>query len=138
MLLPVAVPIAAACSGAGEGRMSTGSISLRVLAEPRDLSMATRGDFQVGIAAANRGAVHVDPELHLARLLVDGKDSLVFSEALLNGFRDARWDDLPPGETVSMSWGSMGEQLFASPGAYTLKLTRGDIESAPVVVRVSP
>ena len=138
LVLAAAAPTVAACSGGGAGRMSTGSISVTVLAEPRDLSMATRGDFQVGIAATNHGHAAVDPELHLARLLVDGRDSLVFGDAIGNGIREGKWWDLPPGETVSMRWGSMGEALLPGPGSYTLKLTLGDVESAPVVVRVRP
>lgn len=118
--------------------MSTESISVKLLAEPRDLSMTTRGDFQVGIAATNRGTAAVDPELDGARLRVNGEDSLAWSDAIGNGRREARWDDLPPGESVSMTWGSLGKALFPGPGTYRLELSLRSIQSAPVVVHVRP
>lgn len=118
--------------------MGTEAVSVRLLAEPLDLSMATRGDFQVGIAATNRGAVPIDPGLDHARLLINDQDSLAWSDAILNGHREARWYHLPPGESVSLSWGSMGEIFFPRPGAYTLKLKLDAVQSAPVVVHVRP
>jgi hypothetical protein len=127
----------AACPNEG-GSMSTEPIELELLAEPRDLSMTTRGVFEVGIVASNRGAAPVDPALDRARLLINGEDSLPWSDAIGNGLREARWFQLPPGESVSMSWPSMGEIFFPGPGVYTLELRLRDIESAPVVVHVRP
>ncbi len=118
--------------------MRTEAVSVMLLAQPLDLSMTTRGDFRVGIEATNRGAAPIDPGLDRARLLINGEDSLAWSDAILNGHREARWYRLPPGETVSMSWGSMGEIFFPRPGVYTLKLELGAIQSAPVVVHVRP
>jgi hypothetical protein len=137
-ILAAMASIAATCPGRGAGSMSTEPLSVKLLAEPRDLSMSTRGEFQVGISATNRGAATLEPELERARLLVNGEDSLAWSDAILNGHREASWFELPPGESVSMSWGSMGGIFFPGPGAYTLKLTLRELDIAPVVVHVRP
>lgn len=130
--------MAVACREEGSPSMGTEAVDVRLLAEPHALSMSTRDDFQVGIAATNRGTATIDPALDRARLLVNGKDFLAWSDAIGNGLREANWFELPPGETVSMSWSAMGELLFPTPGEYTLKLSLGNTESTPVVVRVRP
>ncbi len=65
--------------------MRTEAVSVMLLAQPLDLSMTTRGDFRVGIEATNRGAAPIDPGLDRARLLINGEDSLAWSDAILNG-----------------------------------------------------
>lgn len=118
--------------------MSTDAISLQLFAEPRNFSVAGRDEFEVGIVATNWGAEVVDPELHRARLLINGRDSLIWADAIANGLRQPEWSALPPGGTVSMSWPSMGEAFFPEPGVYALQLRVGHIEAPPVAIRVSP
>jgi len=131
------LPVRKGCEGAAQD-MSTDAIHLKLLAEPHDLFMAERGKFEVGVTASNRGTEVVDPELYRARLLINGRDSLVWSDAIGNGYREAKWFALPPGDSVSMIWTSMGESFFPRPGVYTLILRLSHIEAAPVVVRVRP
>jgi hypothetical protein len=65
--------------------MSVDPIEIALLATPRELSMRGRTAFEVGIIATNRGTTTVEPHLDLARLLIDGHDSLQWSEAIVNG-----------------------------------------------------
>jgi hypothetical protein len=118
--------------------MSNDSIQLMLLVEPRHFSMAERHKFKIGIAATNKGTEVLDPQLHFARLFINDEDSLTWGEAIANGHRDAIWFALPPGGTTSMIWPSMGYFLFPAAGEYTLMLRLGNIETAPIVVRVLP
>lgn len=111
-------------------------VELTLLARPLELSMSTRGEFEIGISATNRGTTTIDPALYRTRLLINDEDSLPFSDAIGNGVREREWFELAPGETVSMSWPSMGEIFFPVPGTYTLKLNLGGVESEPVAIRV--
>jgi hypothetical protein len=122
----------------------------RVSAEPRDLvdvalhvdpselTVSQRRSFKISIAATNRADATVDPELHHVRLLVNGRQSKAWSLAIGNGKREPRWFALPPGETVSMTWSSLGESLLTGPGEFSLALLANGRKSAPVLVRVRP
>ena len=116
----------------------TEAIHLSLLAEPREFAMAERDKFDVGVMARNLGKETIDPELHRARLLINGRDSLQWGDAISNGVREEKWYSLPPGESVSISWGSMGAALFPDSGEYILRLRLGTFEAEPIVVRVRP
>jgi hypothetical protein len=118
--------------------MNKDSIQLKLIAEPRQFSIAERHNFMIGIAATNKGSKILDPELFAARLIINGKESLTWSEAIANGHREADWFALPPGETVSMNWPSMGESFFPVPGEYTLMLRLGNKETSPIAVSMLP
>lgn len=110
--------------------MTSVTVSLR--AEPTALTMAERHTFRLTLDAVNTGETTIDPELHLARLLVNGEESTAWGLAVGNGRRPATWTALPPGEAVSMTWGALAESLFPRPGTYSLVLTLGE-RRAPVV-----
>jgi hypothetical protein len=112
------------------------AIDVELRAEPVELTVSERGHFTVSIAATNRGDAAVDPELHRTKLLVNGTESKAWSLAIGNGQREAKWFALPPRETVSMSWSSLGESLLTGPGEFLLTLVYDDKASAPVRVRV--
>lgn len=114
--------------------MNKNQIELKLIADPLQFSFAERARFRIGIAATNRGSEVIDPELHLTKLFVNGKESRAWSLAIGNGKRDAKWFALPPGEEVSMCWSTLGDSLFPAPGEYTLKLNLNNIESQTVVV----
>jgi hypothetical protein len=113
-------------------------VEIELLAEPRVLAMRERGRFEAGFVVSNTGATTVDPLLHLARLLINGEDSLQWGEAVGNGLREEEWFALPPGRSFSASWSSLGEVFFPAPGDYTLQIRLGAAESALAVVRVEP
>lgn len=92
----------------------------------------------IGFAATNMGAGVIDPELFGVRLFINDEDSLIWGEAIANGHREANWFALPPGNTVSMSWSTLGDSLFPVPGEYALKLRLDNVESPAVVVRLLP
>ena len=116
--------------------MKKEAIHLEFKAEPLKLTMSERKQFKLSVAATNGGSEVVDPELHRARLFVNGKESKAWSLAVGNGKREAKWSALPPGETVSMTWSSMGESILTGPGTFTLVLRLDETELAPVRVRV--
>lgn len=135
--LAVGLTLLAACGAqSAKGMDDTPPIRLQLLAEPLRLSMAGRTAFKVGLAATNLGAGTVDPQLHRTRLLVDDRDVPAWSLAIGNGRREDRWFALPPGETVSLTWTSLGERLFPAPGDYVLTLRLGGTSSPAVQVRV--
>lgn len=111
-------------------------IRLELIAEPLTLAMADRKAFKVGLAATNRGAATVDPQLHRTRLVVNDRDAPAWMLAVGNGRREAKWLALPPGETVTLTWTSLGESLFPAPGEYVLTLRLDGASSPAVWVRV--
>ena len=95
-----------------------------------------RKDFKISVSAINQSNKAYDPDLYLTMLVVNGKESEVWRHAIGNGRRESKWYSLPPGETTSMSWSTMGEQLFPEPGEYILELQLRDIKSESVKVTV--
>jgi len=92
--------------------------------------------FKISISATNRGTEEVDPELHQASLFINGQNSLAWSETISNGRREEKWFALPPGDSVSMSWATIGKSLFPTPGDYTLELHYGGRVMDPIQVQV--
>ncbi len=113
-------------------------IEVALRAEPLQLTLAERKNFKISIAATNRGGTTVDPELHRAKLSVNGKESKVWSLAIGNGKREAKWFALPPGETVSLTWSALGESLLTGPGEFSLALRFNEKEIPPIRVQVRP
>jgi hypothetical protein len=116
--------------------MIKGTIKLVLGVEPQKLTMSERKNFRISLSATNEGGVIIDPHLHEAKLFVNGKESKVWSLAIGNGKREAKWFALPPGETVSMTWSSMGESLLTRPGVFTLALRFDEMQLAPIQVQV--
>ena len=116
--------------------METDSINVRITAEPLRLTMSERKSFKISIVATNQGSEVINPELHRAKLSVNGKESIVWTLAIGNGGRELKWRALPAGETVSMTWSSMGESLFPDPGDFALVLHYKDAELPPTKVQV--
>jgi hypothetical protein len=112
------------------------TVELKLLTRPLEFRMQERDRFEIGLTATNRGKRAVDPELGSVQLLVNGENSLVWADAIQNGYRDGNWFALPPGESVSMTWPRMGEALFQQPGLYRLQLRLGNNESVAVNVKV--
>lgn len=118
--------------------MTERRIKLQLHAEPEPLTVATRDRLRLSVTATNEGAEAVDPQLHRAELRVNGERSSAFGLAIGNGKRDPRWFALPPGESVSMTWSSLGEALLPGVGQFTLRLALDDAEAEPVTVAVLP
>ena len=114
------------------------TVELRLDAGPATLTADTRDQFELTLTAANTGAETVNPELHRTELQVNGRRSRAFSSAVSNGRREERWFALPPGESVSMTWSTLGKSLFPEPGEFTLVLSHDGREAEPVVVSVAP
>ncbi len=111
-------------------------IEVQLTADPVNFPISDIETFQISISATNQGADIIDPELYRARLSINGQDSLMWSDTISNGRREEKWFSLPPGETVSMSWSSIGQFLFPAPGEYTLELHYGNQVLSPVQINV--
>ncbi|MBC7775973.1 MAG: hypothetical protein H7246_11110 [Phycisphaerae bacterium] len=105
-------------------------------ASPLNLSLLERDQFKVTISATNHGASIADPELHLAELYVNDIPSKPWSLAIGNGKREAKWTALPSGETISMTWATLGEALFPEPGEYILILKHKSTTLPPIKVQI--
>lgn len=116
--------------------MKNETLKLEIRAAPLQLAMPERKNFKISIAATNQGDKVIDPELNRAKLFINGKESKVWGLAIGNGKREAKWFALPPGDTVSMGWSSMGESLFPAPGEYTLVLHFDNRKWEPIQVHV--
>ncbi len=113
-------------------------MALELGAEPVRLPLEARDCLALSITATNTGSEVVDPELHRAQLLVNGEPSSAWSLAIGNGPREPRWFALSPGESVTMSWSSLGSAVLPEPGEYRLELRLDDVRSRPVRVVVEP
>jgi hypothetical protein len=108
---------------------------VKLLVSSSAISMKDRKSFSVGIEVENTSNGPVAPNLDTATLTANGAHAYAWDLAIQNGARDARWDALPPGEKLTMSW-PLGEALFEKPGDYKLELKLGAHE-ATASVKVS-
>ena len=111
-------------------------IQLSLRAEPASLPVAARDRLQLTLSATNVGMEIIDPELSRADLLVNGERSDAFALAVGNGRREEKWFALPPGDSVSMTWSTLGETVLPGPGDYILVLSLDGEQAAPVTVTV--
>ncbi|TFG45161.1 MAG: hypothetical protein E4H31_03085 [Dehalococcoidia bacterium] len=121
----------------GRQNMKTEKIKAKLTVEPLQFTMEERKKLKITIAATNLQDDVIDPELYRARLFINDRDSLIWADTISNGLRETKWFALPPGETVFMTWSSLGEFLFPSPGEFILVLRLGDMELAPIQVQVN-
>jgi hypothetical protein len=112
------------------------SIQLQLVADPLQFSISEVTSFKISISATNQGDKVIDPELHFAQLFVNDKESMAWNLAISNGHREDKWFALPPGETTSMTWSSLGRSLFPTSGDYSLVLRYFGQELEPIQVRV--
>ncbi len=101
-----------------------------------EFNYSERNMFQISIHANNSGKTIIEPDLYFTSLLINGIESEVWRHAITNGRRKANWYFLPPGEKASMSWSTMGDQLFPVPGEYILQLQLRSIKSNQVKIIV--
>ena len=118
--------------------MGEQAIRLELRAEPSRFNMATRDRLRLSVTATNESSEVVDPGLHRAELRVNGERSSAFGLAIGNGRRDPKWFALPPRESVSMTWSSLGESLLPGVGEFTLVLAHDGREAEHVTVSVLP
>lgn len=111
-------------------------IILILSVNPLVFHFSERNDFKLTLIAKNPGKKMFNPELHLTKLIVNGKESIFWIETIGNGHRESKWFSLPNGETTSMTWSTMGEQLFPQPGEYILQLQLRNTKSDSVNVTV--
>jgi len=132
-----------ACGHGSDGAAPTSAkrnpmsqLDLKLLVAPVTLAMADRPRVKVGFEITNRSAAVIDPKAWDAVLLVNGQRAPAWDLTVQNGVHDDTWTQLPPNQTLSMSW-PLGEALFEAPGDYHLVLQLAGAESK-VDVRVTP
>ena len=116
--------------------MKKEKLTLILSATTLELNFSLRNNFIIAMTVTNDGDMIIDPELHLTRLMVNGKESFAWMEAVGNGHRESGWFSLPPGKSVSMSWATLGDQLFPAPGEYILQLQLKTVKSEQVKIIV--
>jgi hypothetical protein len=121
-----------------EQNSNLNQIDVLIEADPTVFPISDISAFKISISATNRGSEEIDPELNQASLFINGQDSLAWNETIGNGRREEKWFALPSGESVSMSWSTIGRSLFPTPGDYTLELHYGGRVMAPIQVQVLP
>lgn len=116
--------------------MDAEKIEISFTAEPLRLTMAQRKNFKLTFSATNKGDEVINPELHAAKLFVNGQESIPWTLAISNGARETKWSALPPGETVSMSWSTLGKAMFPALGKFELVLHYFDQKLPAIYVEV--
>jgi hypothetical protein len=130
------VPVERSAEATKGSTMNTDQIQLKLIVAPTKFSLAERQQFKIGIEATNQGTQVIDPKLYRVQLFINGEESMIWNETIGNGRREAKWYALPPHETVSMTWSSMGTQLFPSAGDYSLVLQLGNTTLEPITIHV--
>jgi hypothetical protein len=90
--------------------------------------------LQINFALANDGRETISLPIDTSEIIVNGealKDSALI---LANGPRDARWNALPPGDSLRFGY-AMGDR-FKEPGIYTVSWKGDGFESPAIVFRV--
>lgn len=116
--------------------MKKENISIQLSTNTETIILSKLKNFEISISGTNHGNRVVNPEFQMTDLYVNGVKSMTWMLAIGNGIREAKWYSLPPNETTSMSWSTMGEQLFLVPGDYTLQLRLRNIKSNSIKITV--
>ena len=111
-------------------------VMLILSGDPLNFYFSERNSFKLTITAKNERDSAFNPELHFTKLIVNGEESIFWTETISNGHRESKWFFLPPGETTSMTWSTIGGQLFHEPGEYILQLQLRDIKSDEIKISV--
>lgn len=108
--------------------------TVQLQVDPATLTMAQLPEMQIGVKVWNRTEKAFDPQLHMFQLEVNGERSMAFSLAASNGKREAKWFDLPPGDSTDFVWPTLALSIFEQPGDYKLQLKTPLGEAEPVQV----
>ena len=93
-------------------------------------------NLQINFALVNDGRETINPAIASSSIIVNGAALKDSGFILGNGPRDARWDALPPGD--SLRFGYVLGDYFKEPGIYTVSWKGDGFESSAVVFRVLP
>lgn len=93
-------------------------------------------DLSIEFTLVNDGDKVVDPKISESRIVINGKELADSKMILGNGPRDARFEALPPGESVRFSY-ALGS-YFQEPGIYRVSWAGPAFHSPDTVFRVLP
>jgi hypothetical protein len=113
---------------------STPSLTTTMIVKPLRLSKAELDSFELALSVLNQSSETLDPQLHNAALLVNGKASMAAMLTFGNGRRQAEWFTLPPGKEARIHWNMWN--IFEGPGRYELVLDWWGLHD-PVVVTIT-
>ncbi|HKB38286.1 MAG TPA: sigma-70 family RNA polymerase sigma factor [Gemmataceae bacterium] len=94
------------------------------------------GTLQINFALVNEGDRVIDPKLPSSRIVVNGKPLPDSGRIFGNGPRDARFEALPPGDSLQFSY-ALGKH-FEKPAVYRVHWEGEGFRSAEIVFRVLP
>jgi hypothetical protein len=112
----------------------TSPLTTTMIVKPLRLSMAELDSFDLALSAVNNSSETLDPQLHTAKLLINGKVSLAAMLTFGNGIRGEEWFALPPGKEARIHWNMWN--IFEGPGRYELVLDWWGLHD-PVVVTIT-
>ena len=118
---PVATAAATSDAAVTTADSATGTVTWKLSASTRRLSMATRADWRLRVAATNAGSSVTRPSIASLRFRVNQQPSFGADLAFSNGIMEAGWMALDPGKSV-MTERAVGLKLFTTPGAYQIEL----------------
>ena len=93
-------------------------------------------DLSIHFTLVNDGGETLDPQLTASNIIINGKELKETGFILGNGPRDARWNALPPGESLRFNY-ALGE-YFKEPGIYEVAWKGKGFEAPAIVFRVMP
>jgi hypothetical protein len=93
-------------------------------------------DLMIHFTLVNDGTDSVGPKVGSWRLVVNGEELEDSNFIFANGPRDARWTELPAGE--SLRFGYALEKYFSEPGVYRVSWRGEGFETLPIEFRVMP
>ena len=105
------------------------------ISDPLSQEGWTKG-IAIHFTVVNDGSAPLDPKIVASKIIVNGKELEDSGFILGNGPRDARWDALPPGDSLRFTY-ALGE-YFKEPGIYKVSWKGEGFEAPEVVFRVMP
>ena len=93
-------------------------------------------DLALHFTVVNDGSEPIDPKIVASKIIINGKGLEDSAVIFGNGPRDARWNALPPADSLRFTY-ALGE-YFKQPGIYKVSWTGEGFEAAEIVFRVMP
>ena len=93
-------------------------------------------ELLIHFTLVNDGIKPIDPKIESSKIIINGEELENSGIILGNGPRDARWNALPPGDTLEFAYAL--EDSFKKPGIYRVSWKGKNFETSTIVFRVMP
>lgn len=91
-------------------------------------------ELLIHFTLVNDGIKAIDPKIESSKLMINGEELDDSGFLLSGGPKDARWNALPPGDTLEFAYALEG--YFKKPGIYRVSWKGEDFETSTIVFRV--